>query len=95
MDARPTTEEITTWPSPCAEPSSARPPWPLAHYSGASSITSPYKQVKRALKAEIDESVWASLYAAVSRPFEKPETGKIAIKVINHYGDEVLKVYSA
>jgi hypothetical protein len=55
----------------------------------------PYKQVKRALKAEIDESVWASLYAAVSRPFEKPETGKIAIKVINHYGDEVLKVYSA
>jgi adenine-specific DNA-methyltransferase len=51
--------------------------------------------VKRALKAEIDESVWASLYAAVSRPFEKPETGKIAIKVINHYGDEVLKVCSA
>jgi adenine-specific DNA-methyltransferase len=45
------------------------------------------------LRAEIDESTWASLYSTTSRPFPKPETGKIAIKVINHYGDEVLKVY--
>ncbi|MBA7627613.1 hypothetical protein ES703_35080 [subsurface metagenome] len=52
-----------------------------------------YERLKRTLKAEIDESVWDSLYAMVSRPFAPPKTGKIAIKVINHYGDEVLKVY--
>ena len=53
----------------------------------------PYEKLKRALKAEIDEAAWASLYSRVSRPFDLPKTGKIAIKVINHYGDEVLKVY--
>ena len=36
---------------------------------------------------------WSSLYSTVSRPFDPPKTGKIAIKVINHYGDEVLKVH--
>ncbi|WP_207955906.1 hypothetical protein [Rubrobacter marinus] len=41
---------------------------------------------------EIDEAAWASLYSTVSRPFDAPETGKIAVKVINHYGDEVIKV---
>ena len=45
------------------------------------------------MKAEIDESAWATLYSTVSRPFAHPETGKIAVKVINHYGDEVLKVF--
>jgi adenine-specific DNA-methyltransferase len=45
------------------------------------------------LRAEIDEAAWASLYSAISRPFDPPKTGKIAVKVINHYGDEVLKVY--
>jgi adenine-specific DNA-methyltransferase len=54
----------------------------------------PYKRLKTTLKAEIDEEAWATLYSAVSRPFEKPETGRIAVKVINHYGDEVLKVYA-
>ena len=44
------------------------------------------------LRAEIDESAWESLYSTVSRPFPVPETGKIAVKAINHYGDEVLKV---
>jgi len=53
----------------------------------------PYEKLKRALKAEIDEAAWATLYSTTSRPFDPPETGKIAIKVINHYGDEVLKVY--
>ena len=52
-----------------------------------------YERLKKTLKAEIDESVWSSLYATVSRPFDPPKTGKIALKVINHYGDEVLKVY--
>jgi adenine-specific DNA-methyltransferase len=54
----------------------------------------PYKRLKTTLKAEIDEEAWATLYSPVSRPFEKPETGRIAVKVINHYGDEVLKVYA-
>jgi adenine-specific DNA-methyltransferase len=53
----------------------------------------PYKRLKAALKADIDEDAWASLYATVSRPFAKPETGKIAVKVINDYGDEVMKVF--
>jgi adenine-specific DNA-methyltransferase len=53
----------------------------------------PYEKLKRALKAEIDEDAWATLYSATSRPFPKPKSGQIAVKVINHYGDEVLKVY--
>ena len=53
----------------------------------------PYQRLQRALRAEIDEATWASLYSTRSRPFAKPETGKIAVKVINYYGDEVLKVY--
>lgn len=53
----------------------------------------PYEKLKKALKAEINEEAWEALYSTTSRPFPKPETGKIAIKVINHYGDEVLKVY--
>jgi adenine-specific DNA-methyltransferase len=52
-----------------------------------------YDKLKCALRAEIDEGAWSALYSAKSRPFDKPETGKFAIKVINHYGDEVLKVY--
>jgi adenine-specific DNA-methyltransferase len=67
-----------------------------AYFTGADE---PYEKLKRALRAEIDESAWAALYSTVSRPFPKPKgkgkaPGKIAIKVINHYGDEVLKVYS-
>jgi adenine-specific DNA-methyltransferase len=61
-----------------------------AYFTGADE---PYDKLKRALRAEIDEAAWSSLYTTVSRPFAKPETGKIAVKVINHYGDEVLKVF--
>jgi adenine-specific DNA-methyltransferase len=53
----------------------------------------PYKRLKAALRAEIDEEAWASLYRTTSRPFPRPESGKIAVKVINDYGDEVLKVF--
>ncbi|MBN2020960.1 MAG: site-specific DNA-methyltransferase [Sedimentisphaerales bacterium] len=62
-----------------------------AYFTGADQ---PYERLKRALRAEIDESAWSMLYSTKSRPFDKPETGKIAVKVINHYGDEVLKVYT-
>ncbi|MBI2842993.1 MAG: hypothetical protein HYX78_06290 [Armatimonadetes bacterium] len=61
-----------------------------AYFTGAEESCD---KLKRALKAEIDESTWASIYSTVSRPFDKPDTGKIAVKVINHYGDEVQKVY--
>ncbi|MCX6121204.1 MAG: site-specific DNA-methyltransferase [Ignavibacteriales bacterium] len=61
-----------------------------AYFTGAEE---PYDKLKRALRAEIDESVWSALYSTTSRPFDPPKTGKIAVKVINHYGDEVLRVY--
>jgi adenine-specific DNA-methyltransferase len=61
-----------------------------AYFTGADE---PYEKLKRALRAEIDEAAWNALYSTTSYPFEKPVTGKIAVKVINHYGDEVLKVY--
>jgi adenine-specific DNA-methyltransferase len=61
-----------------------------AYFTGAEE---PYDKLKRALRAEIDEAAWSSLYSTTSQPFDKPETGKIAVKVINHYGDEVLKVF--
>jgi hypothetical protein len=53
----------------------------------------PYEKLKRALRADIDEGAWSTLYCTTSRSFAPPATGKIAVKVINHYGDEVLKVY--
>jgi len=53
----------------------------------------PYKRLKRALNADIEAEAWATLYQTVSRPFPKPSTGMIAVKVINDYGDEVVKVY--
>jgi len=61
-----------------------------AYFTGAQE---PYDKLKRALRAEIDEDAWASLYKTESRPFDVPMSGKIAVKVINHYGDEVMKVY--
>ena len=61
-----------------------------AYFTGADE---PYKKLKQALRAEIDASAWESLYRTESLPFACPEGGKIAVKVINHYGDEVLKVY--
>jgi len=62
-----------------------------AYFTGADE---PYAKLKRALRAEIDEAAWGTLYSTVSRPFARPATGKIAVKVINHYGDEVLKVFA-
>ena len=52
-----------------------------------------YKSLKTALRAEVDEDAWATLYRDTSRPFPRPDTGRIAIKVINHFGDEVMKVF--
>ena len=46
-------------------------------------------------EADIDEAEWSALYSTVSQSFARPATGKLAVKVINHFGDEVLKVYSA
>jgi adenine-specific DNA-methyltransferase len=60
-----------------------------AYFPGAND---PYKALKTTLKAEIDEAAWASLKRTRSRPFPKPESGQVAVKVINHLGDEVMKV---
>lgn len=62
-----------------------------AYFLGASS--DPYKALKTSLRAEIDKSTWETLCSATSRPFPKPESGRIAVKVINHLGDEVMKVF--
>jgi adenine-specific DNA-methyltransferase len=61
-----------------------------AYFLGAND---PYKALRTSLKAEIDEEAWQTLYADTSRPFDRPETRRIAVKVINHFGDEVLKVF--
>ena len=60
-----------------------------AYFLGAGD---PYKSLKTTLRAEIDEDAWATLHSATSRPFPRPESGRIAVKVINHLGDEVMKV---
>ena len=52
----------------------------------------PYKALKTTLKNEVDREAWESLRRTVSRPFPKPASGRIAVKVINHLGDEVMKV---
>ncbi len=61
-----------------------------AYFLGAND---PYRALKTTLRAEIDEEAWASLYSDTSRPFPKPASGRIAVKVINHLGDEVMKVF--
>jgi len=61
-----------------------------AYFTGGND---PYEKLRKALRAGIDETAWSQLYSTESYPFDRPKTGKIAVKVINHYGDEVLKVY--
>lgn len=62
-----------------------------AYFLGAQD---PYEKLRKALKADINEEIWDQLYSDTSLAFHKPKTGKIAIKVINHFGDEVMKVIS-
>jgi adenine-specific DNA-methyltransferase len=61
-----------------------------AYFLGAED---PYKALKTTLKAEINQEAWESLHSDTSRPFDKPTSGRIAVKVINHLGDEVMKVF--
>lgn len=61
-----------------------------AYFLGAND---PYKALKTTLKAEINAEAWESLNSDISRPFPKPKSGRIAVKVINHLGDEVMKVF--
>ncbi len=62
-----------------------------AYFPGAAN--DPYKALKTTLRAEIDAEAWESLRRDVSRPFPKPSSGRIAVKVVNHLGDEVMKVF--
>jgi adenine-specific DNA-methyltransferase len=61
-----------------------------AYFLGAND---PYKSLKTTLKAEINEEAWETLYSDTSRPFDRPQGGRVAVKVINHLGDEVMKVF--
>jgi adenine-specific DNA-methyltransferase len=61
-----------------------------AYFLGAGD---PYKALKTTLKADIDADAWATLNSDTSRPFDRPGSGRIAVKVINHLGDEVMKVF--
>ena len=61
-----------------------------AYFLGAND---PYKSLKTTLKSEINQEAWATLKSDTSRPFDKPTSGRIAVKVINHLGDEVMKVF--
>jgi len=61
-----------------------------AYFLGAND---PYSALKTTLKAEVNEDAWATLHSDTSRPFPKPKSGRIAVKVINHLGDEVMKVF--
>lgn len=61
-----------------------------AYFLGAKN---PYKKLKKTLNTEINEEAWNTLYSDTSRPFPKPNSGRIAVKVINHLGDEVMKVF--
>jgi adenine-specific DNA-methyltransferase len=61
-----------------------------AYFLGAND---PYKALKTTLKAEIDQEAWETLHSDTSRSFDKPKSGRIAVKVINHLGDEVMKVF--
>ena len=61
-----------------------------AYFLGAND---PYKALKTTLRAEIDRDAWETLHSDTSRPFDRPTSGRIAVKVINHLGDEVMKVF--
>ena len=61
-----------------------------AYFLGAND---PYSALKTTLKTEINVEAWETLHSDTSRPFDKPATGRIAVKVINHLGDEVMKVF--
>ena len=61
-----------------------------AHFLGGKD---PFEKLKTVLKAEVDEGAWASLYRKESRPFARPKSGRIGVKVINHYGDEAMRVF--
>ncbi|MGD0777391.1 MAG: site-specific DNA-methyltransferase, partial [Candidatus Solibacter sp.] len=61
-----------------------------AYFLGAND---PYKALKTTLKAEVNEEAWSTLHSDTSRPFNKPDSRRIAVKVINHLGDEVMKVF--
>ena len=61
-----------------------------AYFLGAND---PYKALKTTLKAEVHRDAWETLHSDTSRSFDRPASGRIAVKVINHLGDEVMKVF--
>ena len=47
-----------------------------AYFLGANDL---YKALKNTLKTEIDREAWKNLNSDVSKPFPKPESGRIAV----------------
>lgn len=66
---------------------------PSVHCFPIGGLWGPYSALKTTLRAEIDPEAWATLNSDTSRPFDKPKSGRVAVKVINHLGDEVMKVF--
>ncbi|MEO6350775.1 MAG: hypothetical protein ABIP53_08990 [Candidatus Limnocylindrales bacterium] len=60
-----------------------------AYFTGADD---PFERLRRAMRADVSDEAWSTVDSTVSRPFPRPKSGKIAVKVNNHYGDEVMKV---
>ena len=89
MTARTTSHAGSLIPSTTARASSSATP------TSPAPAPIPTRALKTTLKAEIDQEAWESLRRDVSRPFPKPASGRIAVKVINHLGDEVMKVFRA
>jgi adenine-specific DNA-methyltransferase len=54
--------------------------------------TAAWESLKKALKADYDESVWDHLAGSRSAPFEAREQKQIAVKVIDDRGNELLVV---
>jgi hypothetical protein len=90
IDRRRRAEFITPIPKPKKRRGSRQEEVRHAYFLGQND---PYGALKTTLRAEIDPDVWATLNSAVSRPFPRPKSGRIAVKVINHLGDEVMKVF--
>jgi hypothetical protein len=84
------------WPPDELIPPAATLPMPILAGSDVvrvSRANDPCDALKTTLKAEINEEAWATLNSDTSRPFDKPKSGRIAVKVINHLGDEVMNVF--
>ena len=86
-------KEVTYQSEPSSSPNASTTESSFVRHAYFLGANDPYKSLKRSLKAEINEAAWETFNSDTSRPFKKPSSGSIAVKVINHLGDEVMKVF--